>query len=126
MKIGPIAALLMLMFTLSACSNKNETQKPVIVTPSVSIPAMDINESPMPDATRPSKGSNYAEGKELLAIVKNEEEALIIAELYDIEFLEVKHGIATFHTDEDPREVINRGKENGWPLLEVNYIKKKQ
>ena len=61
------------------------------------------------------------EGKELLALVETEEEALRIAELYGIELVSFQYGVAAYHTEEDPVAVIRRGQENGWPALEINH-----
>jgi hypothetical protein len=64
--------------------------------------------------------SNTAKGKELMALVSSEEEALKIAELYGIEFVDFELGVACYHTEEDPSTVVQRGIDNGWPLVEVN------
>lgn len=56
----------------------------------------------------------------LMAWAESEEEARKIAEAYDIQFCDYILNIATFHTDEDPREVVRRGKEQGLPELSVN------
>lgn len=61
-----------------------------------------------------------AEGEELLTLVKTEEEAKAIAEQYGIELVSFSYGVATFHTEEDPRDVIARGEKNGWPTLSLN------
>lgn len=66
----------------------------------------------------------YAEGKELLALVDTEEEARQIAEIYEIEFVQFANGVATYHTEEAPGAVVERGRENGWPEISVNYIRK--
>ena len=63
-----------------------------------------------------------AEGEELMATVSSQEEAEEIAALYGIELVSCSEHIATFHTEENPQTVIQRGKDNGWPLLEVNYV----
>ena len=60
------------------------------------------------------------EGRELIASCKDEKEAQDIAGKYGIELVEFSLGVATFHTDEDPLSVINRGKKNGWPGLSIN------
>ncbi len=76
--------------------------------------------SPMPSgaAHRPQA----AEGEELMATVESQEEAEEIAALYGIELVSCSEHIATFHTEEDLQSVIRRGKDNGWPLLEINYV----
>ena len=62
------------------------------------------------------------EGRELMAGVSSREEAEEIALLYGIELVDCSEYIACFHTEEDLGEVINRGKENGWPPLEINFV----
>ena len=64
--------------------------------------------------------ANYVEGEELLCIAKSEEEAREIAKMYGIEFVKYAYGVATFHTTEDPRSVIEMGKQKGYPELSVN------
>ena len=59
----------------------------------------------------------------LMAETKTEEDAREIAEQYGIEFVSFENGIALYHTEEDPFEVIARGQENGYPRLSVNYIR---
>ena len=76
--------------------------------------------SPMP--TGSAQRPQAADGEELLATVESREEAEEIAALYGIELVSCSEHVATFHTDEDLYAVIRRGKDNGWPLLEVNYV----
>lgn len=64
---------------------------------------------------------NTAKGEELWAMVSSGEEAMEIAELYDIELVLYEQGVATYHTEEDPKAVVQRGRENGWPLIAVNH-----
>ena len=56
----------------------------------------------------------------LLSWAENEAEAEEIAAQYGIEFISYAYNVATYHTDEDPRPVIARGKQNGWPELSLN------
>ena len=63
-----------------------------------------------------------AAGKELMAATQSREEAEKLAALYGIELADWGEGIACFHTDEDPYAVIRRGRENGWPTLEINHV----
>jgi len=73
-----------------------------------------------PTATLAPAENQITEGKELVALAETEEEAKAIAEQYGIELVEFSYGVATFHTEEDPRDVIARGEENGWPTLSLN------
>ena len=65
--------------------------------------------------------SSTAEGAELFCLADTEEEAEEIAELYDIELVSYSNGVAVFHTEENPNDVIEKGKANNWPLLETNH-----
>lgn len=65
---------------------------------------------------------SYAPDKPLFALAESEEEAKEIAESYGIELVEFNYGVASFYTDKDLRELIEWGKEQGLPLLEINYI----
>ena len=60
------------------------------------------------------------EGRELLAFVETEEEAVEIADLYGIQLLDYSYNVAVYHTEEDPREVIERGEKNGYPPIDLN------
>lgn len=64
----------------------------------------------------------YDQEAPLLAAVESQEEAEELAELYGITLLSVDYGIATFYTEEDPYEVIQRGEKNGWTPLDINEI----
>ena len=57
---------------------------------------------------------------QLIAAAQTREEARAIADQYGITLVDWGYGVAKFHTDEDPREVIRRGQENGWPELSLN------
>lgn len=65
----------------------------------------------------------HYDGKtELIAVPESMEEAEEIAKLYGIELKSYSGGVAVYLTEENPREVINRGKENGWPAIDFNHI----
>ncbi len=68
--------------------------------------------------------ASYAEGRELFCTVESREEAEEIAELYGIELVSFSYRVATFHTEEDPGAVVQRGRDNGWKALSVNTSKK--
>ena len=63
---------------------------------------------------------DYVEGAELLCLADSRDQAQSIADMYGIELVEFSYGVATFHTTEDPRDVIARGKEKGYPELSIN------
>ena len=105
MKKCLIAAALLLALVLSGCGDKtppvpSETEKP-------GVPA----------------AVTWAEGKELFALAETEEAAKEIAAQYEIELVSFGEGVAVFHTEEDPRVVVKRGVENGWPLVELNLVR---
>ncbi len=75
-----------------------------------------------PISTGVSQKLPYAKGEELFCLVNSEEEAVEIARLYGFELVSCRENVATFHTDEAPEAVIERGKANGWPLVEINYL----
>lgn len=59
----------------------------------------------------------------LMADVETEEQALEIAEQYNIELVSFENGIALYSTEEDPFQVIARGEQNGYPQLSINFIR---
>ena len=61
-------------------------------------------------------------GVEVFCLAESEEEAQTIAALYGIELVGFEMGVASFHTQEDWYELIERGKEQGWPELSPNYL----
>jgi len=61
-------------------------------------------------------------GGTLIGIVDSKRHARQIAKLYGITLVNVVDEFALFSTGEDINEVINRGIENGWPLLEPNSV----
>lgn len=63
------------------------------------------------------------QGEELYCVAENNETAENIAALYCITLVSYEWGIATFHSEEDPETVIERGRINGWPLLSLNTEK---
>ncbi|MBD5450103.1 MAG: hypothetical protein HDR28_08120 [Lachnospiraceae bacterium] len=59
----------------------------------------------------------------LMAAAESEEEAQEIAEQYGIELVSYENGIALYHTEEYPFDVIARGQENGYPQLSINFVR---
>ena len=76
-----------------------------------------VSASPAPAAS----AGEPAEGQELFCLAESREKAEELAALYEIEFVDYAHGVATFHA-EDPQAVIARGKQNGWPELSLNRV----
>lgn len=58
---------------------------------------------------------------ELVALAEDEEQAQEIATLYQIELVSFSEGVAVYTTNQDPYELIDLGKQNGYPLLTVNH-----
>lgn len=75
--------------------------------------------------TNPPQTGEIVEGRELCCLCESEEEAKEIAELYGIELVGWSRGSAVFHTEDDPKAVIEYGKENDLPLLELNRKRRK-
>ena len=84
--------------------------------------ASSVSFSQLPSTVVSEPGNGYAVGRELYTLVETEEEARKIAEIYGIELVDFSHGTAVFHSEKDPRNIIAKGQENGWPSLEVNSI----
>lgn len=64
--------------------------------------------------------SDASETEPLMALVDNEETAMEIAEQYGITFVSFQDGVATFYTDEDINQVLERGEKNGYPSVYIN------
>lgn len=60
---------------------------------------------------------------ELIGTADSEEQAKQTARLYGIELVEYLDGIALYRTQEDPRDIIKLGEENGYPPLALNYLR---
>lgn len=76
---------------------------------------------PMKKIEMDVEGGEIAENQ-LVGIVDTEEQAQEIAEQYGITLVSYEYGIAVYHTQEDPLEVISRGQESGYPALSLNYV----
>lgn len=92
-------------------------EQPVFVPKESSQPAESLEASapPSSELTAPAEESG-----QLLYLTESPGEAAEIAELYGIVLIRHYDGLAVYRTDEDPREVIRRGTENGWPELSIN------
>ena len=64
--------------------------------------------------------ADVVEGEELIGLAETREEAEKIAETYGITLVSFEYGVATFHTEEDPTAVIDRGLKAGYPELSLN------
>lgn len=114
MKNTLFVILLLALLLLCACSSD---------TPELTLPASPPEESA--ESTIPTIFEDFSlisPTAQLMCIAETEEEAQEIAELYGITLVEYGYGVASFFTEENPREVIKRGQENGWPELSLNSI----
>ena len=84
---------------------------------------MNLNDKPDNAITADTfPGGSYAKGRELFCTAASEKEGRDIAAVYGITFVDYAYGVATFTTNEDPAAVVQRGKDNGWKILDVNRI----
>lgn len=113
-----ILTLFVLMALLSGCTRTAAPDQTELTTnPTDQETTFATNPAGVDESTDPSDVE-----VQLLGEAGSLEEAQTIAELYGITLVEYKNGLGRFHTEEDPRDVIQRGKENGWPELVVNHV----
>lgn len=105
-----IFLLLLLPLGLWGCKRSGDISRPE-------------NIAPWKDSDSKGIGSAGEEGQ-LMGFAESQEDAEALAELYGITLVEYQNGLALFHTDEDPKEVIRRGQENGWQELSLNRVQK--
>lgn len=101
--------LLLIAAWLCGCQKKTDPIQPAETT----APAQTTSLETLP--------SSVSEEGQLIALAETQEEAQQIAKLYHIELVDFSFGVALFHTEEDPREVIQRGIDNHWPELALNH-----
>lgn len=77
---------------------------------------------PLPDEADSPELPPVDPDGQLLCLTESLQEAEEIAALYGIELVSHADGLAVYHTEEDPRDVISRGAEKGWPELSMNYL----
>ena len=102
-----IFLLLLLPLGLWGCKRSGDISRPE-------------NIAPWKDSDSKGIGSVSEEGQ-LMGFAESQEDAEALAELYGIELVDFGYQIALFRTQENPREVIRRGRENGWPELSINH-----
>ena len=111
--LAPLVLLGSLLLT--ACSAGQTAEPPRPSAPPPAAPA--AADTPRPALLEPVSGA------ELLCLAEDEAEAKAIAEQYGLELVDFGYGVATFHTEDDPYAVIQKGKQNGWPELSINHPK---
>lgn len=75
---------------------------------------------PVSDRVLNAQVDGLAEEQPLMAMVETEDEAEKIAEQYGIELVSFSDGVAVYQTDEKIADVIDRGREKGYPQLYMN------
>ena len=110
-KFGIILIAVLLMALLGGCGC-TAAKEPTVTAPS---------KPTQQEAGTVHTDQLYAEAQ-LLGEAGSREEAEELAEMYGITLVEYKNGLARFHTEEDPRDVIRRGKDNGWSELVLNRV----
>lgn len=63
---------------------------------------------------------DYNREEPLLFLADSLEEAQAVGAQYGITLLSYDFGLAVYGTQENPMEVIRRGREQGWPELSLN------
>ena len=117
--------ILMLVF-LCGCRSSGETLPP----PPVNATTHPKTEATMPSVkpAHPSSETKPWDAVSNLGQLKGKAEdwdnAEEIAELYGITLVNYGNGLALFYTEENPKAVIARGEENGWPPLSLNRTTK--
>ncbi len=109
MKRGILLIILSISMLLMGCAGKT--------SPSQTALTSSVSNSPSPTVWIPE----YVDGKELFASIDSRDTAEELAELYGIILVDFSYGIAVFHTEENPIDVLSRGEANNWPKLSVNY-----
>ena len=114
--------ILMLVF-LCGCRSSGQVipPSPPEATANPKTDATMPSAKPVIPSTQPS-GTVNPRGQ-LIGKAKDNAEAAEIAELYGITLVDFGHGLALYYTEEDPKAVIARGEENGWPALSMNYTR---
>ncbi len=96
------------MFGLFGCS-KNEVM---------------LDDPGLESMTDSGSAGSVVKGMELMCLAESKQEAEDIAKSYGIELVHFSSGVASFHTDGDPADVIKRGKEQGLKELSINRYNK--
>lgn len=111
--------LIVLAFVLCAlmCGCGSASQDAPITKPGAEPAIPEAPDTPV-DILGPV--DEFSSEEPLICAAETRAEAEAIAAQYGIELVSFDYGVASFYTQEDPRAVIERGLENGWPELELN------
>lgn len=110
--VKPILCLLLAALLLGGCQSS---------APAATTEIAQTQQTTAPSETStPPETTDGALYENLTAWASSQEEARSIAESYGIQLCSYAANIATFHTDDDPHQVVRRGREQGLPELSVN------
>ncbi|MCI7808355.1 hypothetical protein MR626_03575 [bacterium] len=122
-EIGILLMAVLLAVPLWGCQRSRDT-----------VPEKTVPKATLPKQTAPGKEDPgdqtetipaldaVSDRGQLMAGAESRQEAEELARLYGITLVDYQHQVALFFTEEDPGEVIQRGKDNGWPELSLNRI----
>lgn len=122
-EIGILLMAVLLAVPLWGCHRSKDT-----------VPEKTMPEAALPKQTAPGKETPadqtetipaldaVSDRGQLMAGAESREAAEELARLYGITLVDYRNQVALFSTEEDPREVIQRGKDNGWPELRLNRM----
>lgn len=112
--VKPILCLSLLLTALLICGCQRSAPAATTGIAQTQLTTAPSETTAPPETTAPALYEN------LTAWAASQEEARSIAESYGIELCSYAANIATFHTDDDPYQVVRRGREQGLPELSVN------
>ena len=123
---GPVLLLLLAAVIFAGCQKAAQDAPAASAAPP---PEASVSGTgPTADATEPANlptaasiPDEYGSRGQLMATVDSQEDAQRLADLYGITLVDFRYRIAVFRTDENPRDVIRRGEEQGWPPLSLNH-----
>ena len=122
-EIGILLMAVLLAVPLWGCQRSRDT-----------VPEKTVPKATLPKQTAPGKEDPrdqtetipaldaVSDRGQLMAGAESRQEAEELARLYGITLVDYQHQVALFFTEEDPGEVIQRGKDNGWPELSLNRM----
>lgn len=120
-----VVAAILLASVLLVCLLSNRKEEPPTVTKQPIVTPTGATEAPAQQPpTQQTPAQETPEKGNLMAWADEESDAEEIASLYGITLLTYTEHIAVYWTDQNPAEVIQLGKTNGWPeLSKINKVK---
>ena len=122
-EIGILLMAVLLAVPLWGCQRSRDT-----------VPEKTVPKATLPKQTAPGKEDPgdqtetipaldaVSDRGQLMAGAESRQKAEELARLYGITLVDYQHQVALLFTEEDPGEVIQRGKDNGWPELSLNRM----